>query len=191
MFLNLWSTSLIDDSVATSTLNTVSDLQNPNAPEDGDIEGLATELQRNGVAFGTDNPANAQLGQALTGTLQEVGADADGPMGVVVLEHTPEHLADLRDIAQDIANASGYATVIVRTPHATLGVSDTLTRAQIERGQVAMVAQPDYPEGLRAFVSAAEDFAVNWVLVSAVAVAILAVAVIASFRPGGRSSLEA
>lgn len=191
MFLNLRSTSLIDDSVATSTLNTVSDLQNPNAPEDVDVEGLATELQQNGVAFGTDNPANAQLEQALTGALQEVGVEADGPMGVVVLEHTPEHLADLRDIAQDIANTSGYDTVIVRTPHAALGVSDTLTRAQIERGQVAMVAQPDYPEGLRAFVSAAEGFAVNWVLVSTVAATILAMVVIASFRHGGRSSLEA
>lgn len=159
----------------------MADLQNPNAPEDVDVAALAAQLRGDGVAFGTENPVNAELGPALTQVLGEVRPGVDGPVGVVVLEHTPDHLADVRDIAHDVADAAGYDTVIVRTPHAAVGVSESLTRAQVERGQAAMVSESDYPEGLRAFAEAAEGFSVNWVAVLVVVVVVLAVAAAGAF----------
>ncbi len=140
----------------------MSDPQNPANPEDIDVAALLGQLAQSSVAFGTANPANERLGADLQGALHKEGADVLGDAGIVVLEQTPAHIPDLRDLAQDIAIGSDLDTVIVRTPHVAIGVSDTLTRAQIERGQRAMVAQPDYAVGLDAFVAEASEFGIAW-----------------------------
>lgn len=157
----------------------MTDAQNPAAPADVDTASLAGQLERTPVAFGTSNPVNAELGPALERALATADTSAFDPVAVVVLEHTPPHIPDLRDIAQDIAIESGYDTVLVRTPSAAVGVSDSLTRAQIEQGQRAMVAQPDYVAGVQDFVATANDFAVPWAAVM-VCVVLGAAAVVAA-----------
>ena len=146
------------------------------------LEELVSQLASSSVAFGTDNPVNAELGAALEVTLADANTDSFDPTGLIVLEQTPPVIADLRDLAQDAAAETGLDTVLVRTPHVAVGVSDSLTRAQVERGERAMVAEPDYVAGVHAFNDAANSFSVNWPLVVAVIVVVLAaVAAVTAF----------
>ncbi|MBA1835665.1 MULTISPECIES: DUF6676 family protein [Corynebacterium] len=143
------------------------------------LEELVSQLASSSVAFGTDNPVNAELGPALEDALAEANLD---PAGMIVLEQTPPVIADLRDLAQDAAAETGLDTVLVRTPQVAVGVSDSLTRAQVERGERAMVAEPDYVAGVHAFADAANGFSLNWPLVvAAVLVVLAAVAAAAAF----------
>ena len=147
------------------------------------LEELVSQLSSSSVAFGTDNPVNAALDPALEDALAEANLD---PAGMIVLEQTPPVVADLRDLAQDAAAEAGLDTVLVRTPHVAVGASDSLTRAQVERGERAMVAQRDYPAGVDAFVDAATSFSVNWPLVTAVSVLALVAAALVAARAARR-----
>lgn len=143
------------------------------------LEELVSQLASSSVAFGTDNPVNAELGPALQAALADASLD---PAGMIVLEQTPPVIADLRDLAQDAAAETGLDTVLVRTPQVAVGVSDSLNRAQVERGERAMAAEPDYVAGVHAFADAANLFSVNWPLVvAAVLVVLAAVAAAAAF----------
>lgn len=146
------------------------------------LEELVSQLASSPVAFGTDNPVNAELGPALHNALAAASADSFDPAGMIVLEQTPPVVADLRDLAQDAAAETGLDTVLVRTPQVAVGVSDSLTRAQVERGERAMVAEPDYVAGVHAFADAANSFSLNWPLTVAVVVVVLAaVAAVTAF----------
>ncbi|WP_291313597.1 DUF6676 family protein [Corynebacterium sp. UBA2622] len=144
-------------------------------PADVDMNSLATQLRAGEVAFGTANPANPALGEHISATLHSVDTAGMGPVGVVVLESTPAHPADLRDIAQDLADATERDTVVVRTPQASGAVSHRLTRAEVERGQRAMMTQPDYGDGIRAFAEDAHAGGMNWAVVAFATVVALAV----------------
>lgn len=146
------------------------------------LEELVSQLASSSVAFGSDNPVNAELGAALEAALADANTVSFGPAGMIVLEQTPPVIADLRDLAQDAAAETGLDTVLVRTPQVAVGVSDSLNRAQVERGERAMAAEPDYVAGVHAFADAANLFSVNWPLVvAAVLVVLAAVAAAAAF----------
>ena len=150
------------------------------------LEELVSQLASSSVAFGSDNPVNAELGAALEAALADANTVSFGPAGMIVLEQTPPVIADLRDLAQDTAAETGLDTVLVRTPHVTVGVSDSLTRAQVERGERAMVAEPDYVAGVHAFNDAATSFSVNWPLAVAVIVVVLAAVTAVTAFPARR-----
>lgn len=127
---------------------------------------LARQLRESGAAFEHEGEETAQVREAL-------GQVLDDATGIVLLDHTPEHVPQLRDVAQDLANETGLDTVIVRTPHVAIGVSDALTRAEVEEGQRAMVAQPDPVAGLADFYAASGAFTVPWgAFAAAVAIAV-------------------
>ncbi|MCQ4627140.1 hypothetical protein KBX17_04855 [Corynebacterium sp. CCUG 65737] len=151
---------------------------------EADLDALSAQLRDGRVAFGTDNPANESLAADLTramGNIDAAGAADVGDIGVVVLETTPERPGDLRDIAQDLQNVTGLDTVVVRTPNSAAAVSNSLSRAEIESGQLAMVGEPDYAVGLEAFAAEADGFAPPWVVVFLVLAAIVAVVVLMTF----------
>lgn len=151
---------------------------------EADLDALSAQLRDGRVAFGTDNPVNESLAADLTqamGNMDSTVSTDVGEMGVVVLETTPERPGDLRDIAQDLQNATGLDTVVVRTPHSAAAVSNSLSRAEIESGQLAMVAEPDYAVGLEAFAAEADGFAPPWVVVGLVLAAIVAVVALTTF----------
>lgn len=150
------------------------------------FQDLVSQLDSSAVAFGTDNPVNLELGAALRDTLANADTDGFDPVGIIVLEQTPPVVADLRDLAQDAAAEAGLDTVLVRTPDVVVGASNSLTRAQVERGERAMVAQRDYPAGVDAFVDAATSFSVNWPLVTAVSLLALAAAALVAARAARR-----
>lgn len=159
----------------------------PSAPK---FDSLRTQLIDDAVAFGTDNPVNEALQADLIGAISDIEAGkpgATGPaghVGIVVLEQTDQPAGQLRDLAQDLKNATdtdaAFDTVIVRTPASTAAVSDNLSRAQVEKGQYALINEPDYAEGIRAFAAEADGFAIPWALVAVLLVALVAVAAAAS-----------
>ncbi|MCT1556333.1 hypothetical protein M3E75_10315 [Corynebacterium sanguinis] len=144
-------------------------------PADTDMESLRSQLLDDGIAFGTDNPFNPGLEAALHDALSNADTTAIDPVGVVVLETTPLQPADLRDVAQDLVLNTPFETVIIRTPHAASAVSEHLTRHQIETAQRAMVAEPDYPAGLRLFIDTAQSTSWNWALIALAVIIGLAV----------------
>lgn len=150
-------------------------------PADIDMPNLAAQLEQDGIAFTTSNPANWQLEAHLDATLDSLDAPELAPMGVVVVERTPDRLADLRDIAQDLVLATDYDTVIVRSPGGAGVVSEHLTRAEIEAGQRAMLSQPDYGEGLRAFVAEAQSLSIPWGAVAVAALLVIAAVCAATY----------
>ena len=145
------------------------------------LEELVSQLASSSVAFGTDNPVNAELGPALEDALADANTDSFDPTGMIVLEQTPPVIADLRDLAQDAAAETGLDTVLVRTPQVAVGVSDSLTRAQVERGERAMMAEPDYPAGVHAFADAATSFTVQWPLAVALLLVVLGAVAVAAW----------
>ncbi len=167
----------------------------PSAPN---FDSLRAQLIDDAVAFGTDNPANGALQVDLHGALADIHAGepgATGPagrVGVVVLEQTGQPAGQLRDLAQDLKNVTdadaAFDTVIVRTPASTAAVSDSLSRAQVEKGQYALIGEPDYAEGLRAFSAEAGGFAVPWVLVTVMFSALVATTAATSFLAATRDS---
>ena len=132
-------------------------------PPEIDMADLEGQLAADGIAFGAENPVNGPVEAAMRDALDAASSAGQGHTGLVVLEHTPAHVPDLRDVAQDLLLAGDFDTVIVRTPQVALAVSDTLDRASIDAGQRAMVAESDYPQGVIAFVEAADSFHVPWI----------------------------
>lgn len=143
---------------------------------DSTLDNLVAQLRDSPVAFGTANPVNSDLAATLEDTIAHSDTADFDPIGVIVLEQTPPIIADLRDLAQDAAAQTGLDTILVRTPNVAVGVSDSLTRAQVERGERAMVAEPDYAVGIQAFADAATSFSVQWPLVAALVLVLLSAA---------------
>ncbi len=139
---------------------------------DIDVSSLVHQLREDNIAL---EVANEGLEKHIADALPE-------NHGVVVLEHTPPHIPNVRDLAQDLANETGIDTVIVRTPDVAIAVSSSLTRAQVEQGERAMVAQPDYGDGLRAFLSTSTQTQPAWLPIFLAIVVVTTVVIVASWR---------
>lgn len=150
------------------------------------IDSLAAQLRQDGIAFGDPAGPHYALRADLVRALDE--APGDGDAGVVVLDATPLHGAQLRDLAQDLQIETGLGTVLIRTPHLAIGVSENYTRAEIEQAQRAMVAEPDYGAGVAQFFTRAEAFAVPWGTVGLVVAVVVALIIAASALAFRRSS---
>ena len=154
------------------------------------LDSLAAQLRQDGIALGDVAGPQDQLRADLARAL----AEAPGEAGVVVLDATPLHGAQLRDLAQDLQIETGLDTVLIRTPHLAIGVSEDYTRAQIEHAQRAMVAEPDYGTGVAQFFATAESFALPWgtvgLVVAVVVALIIATSVLASRRSSQAPALD-
>lgn len=145
-----------------------------------DLPGLAAQLREDGVAFGDPAAVDPGLEADIAGALGQVRGGER--VGVVVVDATPAGPAHLRDVAQDLQLETGLDTVIVRTPNLAIGVSEELTRAQVERGQAAMAVQPDYAAGVGDFYAAADGLSVPWGLAGALTLLTAVAVVLATAR---------
>ena len=145
-------------------------------PEGVDIPDLSSQLLEDGVAF--SNPglaADAEIQAPISSALQ-------GSHGIAVVDVYPQHLADARDIAQELQDATGLDTVVVQTVRNVSAVSDTYSRAALES------VQADIPQGLsqvsllEQFYAGVDPFAVPWLSIVAILAIWLAFAVTASYR---------
>lgn len=98
-------------------------------PAGVDVADLAGQLGVDGVAYTSpvlsqDAQLNAEVAQGLR--------DGDG---VAVVDVIADRAPDVRDIAQELQDATGLNTVIVQTPRHVSSVSETYSRADIESVQ--------------------------------------------------------
>lgn len=161
-------------------------------PENIDYDSLREQLSAGNVAFEPTTSANVDhqaVEHAIASASATEGLGGDS-IAVAYLDTTPTQLADLRDVAQDLQLSTTHDTVIVQAPGGVGAVSDTLTRAQIEAGQDALVSAP--PEtGVTAFLEAAQQAdTTNWGIITVIAIAILFAAMLVAFRAERREPLH-
>ncbi|WP_396124795.1 DUF6676 family protein [Corynebacterium sp. HS2168-gen11] len=111
---------------------------------------LLQELKHDGIAMEVAHP---DLEAALHTTVTDL-ATQPNDIGIVILDHTPTHTPQLRDLAQHMLDHSTYELVIVRTPHSAAVVSHGHSRAMLEQAQHSLVSSPDYIDGFRQFILA-------------------------------------
>lgn len=147
-------------------------------PEGVDIPDLSAQLLEDGVAF--SNPglaAEAEIQAPISSALQD-------SHGIAVVDVYPQRLADARDIAQELQDATGLDTVVVQTVRNVSAVSDTYSRAALES------VQADIPQGLsqvsllEQFYAGVDPFAIPWLPIIAILTVGLVVAATTSFRAG-------
>ena len=145
-------------------------------PESVNLSDLSEQLLVDGVALERDNDA---LHQDLVAAKDYAASRGVGELGIAVLEAPPARLADMRDIAQELARDTGIATMVVKVPGTAAVVSTRYSRADLEKAQQSLVVQPDYGVGVRGFVdSLAHPLPVG--LLSALLLVVVAAAVGAS-----------
>ncbi|MGO2166218.1 Rv1476 family membrane protein [Corynebacterium casei] len=138
-------------------------------PEGTDIPALSAQLSEDGVAFSNPELANNQEVQA------PIKAALEDSHGIAVVDVHPQRLADTRDIAQELQDATGLDTVIVQTTRSVSAVSDTYSRAAIESAQTALPQGIDQVTLLDQFYSGVDPLGAPWPII-VVAVLLLAAA---------------
>ena len=145
-------------------------------PESVNLSDLSEQLLVDGVALERDNDA---LHRDLVAARDYAASRGVGELGIAVLEAPPARLADMRDIAQELARDTGIATMVVKVPGTAAVVSTKYSRADLEKAQQSLVVQPDYGVGVRGFAdSLANPLPVG--LLSVLLLVVVAVAVGAS-----------
>lgn len=117
-------------------------------PESVNLFDLSEQLLVDGVALERDNDA---LHRDLVAARDYAASRGVGELGIAVLEAPPARLADMRDIAQELARDTGIATMVVKVPGTAAVVSTKYSRADLEKAQQSLVVQPDYGVGVRGF----------------------------------------
>lgn len=117
-------------------------------PESVNLSDLSEQLLVDGVALERESDA---LHQDLIAARDYAASRGVGELGIAVLEAPPARLADMRDIAQELARDTGIATMVVKVPGTAAVVSTRYSRADLEKAQQSLVVQPDYGVGVRGF----------------------------------------
>ena len=145
-------------------------------PESVNLSDLSEQLLVDGVALERESDA---LHRDLVAARDYAVSRGVGELGIAVLEAPPARLADMRDIAQELARDTGIATMVVKVPGTAAVVSTKYSRADLEKAQQSLVVQPDYGVGVRGFAdSLANPLPVG--LLSALLLVVVAAAVGAS-----------
>ncbi len=163
-------------------------------PDGVDIDDLSRQLAEDSVAFGSFVPVEqvSSLEPGLIDAVSHAEQSGFGSLGVVVLEHTPPHTPDLRDVAQDLLLGTDVDTVIVRAPESGAIVSDVHPRGAIEAAQYPFLGNPDIVGGVFGFIDDVNGWSVNWPLALVlIAVTLAAVGGATAWAVRGRSSLRA
>jgi len=147
-------------------------------PEDVNINALTDELNADGVYIGSLADEYPEMESKLIEVTQKAKEQGIDDMRIAILDQTPAHTADLRDIAQELLNHTGADLVLVRNPMSGAVVSDDVSRATLEAAQYHFLADPDYVRASNFFVDYVSSTSVPWGLVSiAVLITIVVVAV--------------
>lgn len=145
-------------------------------PEGVDIPDLSAQLAEDGVAFSNpDLATNTEIQDPIVSTLQD-------SHGIAVVDVYPTRLADARDIAQELQDATGLDTVVVQTVRNASAVSDTYSRAAIEATQGDIPQGVNQVELLDRFYAGVDPFGVPWPLIVAMAVVALVLAGLLVYR---------
>lgn len=145
-------------------------------PKEVDLANLSGQLRQDGVAF-----SNPHIAKDLE-IQEEIIKSLHPDHGIAVVDSFSASAADARDIAQDLQLATGLDTVIVQTPTHVSAVSDSLTRANIEAAERAIPRGIDQTSVLEQFYSGTDHFAVHWMAIIALILALAGVVGWSAYR---------
>ena len=149
-------------------------------PEGTDIPALSAQLSGGGVAFSNPELANNQEVQA------PIEAALQDSHGIAVVDVHPQRLADARDIAQELQDATGLDTVIVQTTRNVSAVSDTYSRAVIESAQTALPQGIDQVALLDQFYTGVDPLGVPWPIIVVTVLLFAAASAAVAFKAATR-----
>lgn len=149
-------------------------------PEGTDIPALSAQLSEDGVAFSNPELANNQEVQA------PIEAALQDSHGIAVVDVHPQRLADTRDIAQELQDATGLDTVIVQTTRNVSAVSDTYSRAVIESAQTALPQGIDQVALLDQFYTGVDPLGVPWPIIVVTVLLFAAASAAVAFKAATR-----
>lgn len=154
-------------------------------PADVDIDDLARQVDDDGVAHSAwDASSHEAFSAELEPGLRDATAYSEqedlGTLGVVVLDDAPAQTADLRDIAQDVLMSTDVDTIFVKAPGSGAMVSDVHSRSVIESGQPHLLGDPDLVGAIHRFIDHASETGPNWLLLTVLMLAFIAVVVVAT-----------
>ncbi|ADK28873.1 Rv1476 family membrane protein [Corynebacterium pseudotuberculosis] len=145
-------------------------------PQGIDINAYIAEIEASGVALQTPN---AEVHRKLIDATQGHG------LAIAVVDQTPEHPADLRDLAQELLNQVStdgkFSTVAVRSPGTGAVVSKSHSRAELEAWQHQFFSEPDYVLGATRLVADLEHDTIPLAPVGLMALLAVSVAIIGTF----------
>lgn len=121
-------------------------------PEGVNITELAAEMRADGIA-GASLAEEPLIAEALSG---------HDSVGVAIVPVRAQMPADYRDVAQELADATGLDTVIVRGVGTTSVVSEDYSRAAIETAQAKVTATPDHAAAVTQLLASVGEIGVNW-----------------------------
>lgn len=150
---------------------------------EAEFASLAAQLQAGRLASTCPGAEGASDEESLRQFLQEAPLD----LGVIRLCETPLNPADMRDLAQDLSDLTDIGTVLIHSPWVTIGVSDQLSRAQVEVGERSVGPEQSVDLATRTFLDASSSFQPAWAFVAALIVTFLFLATFLALRTFLRS----
>ncbi|MBV7295439.1 hypothetical protein KRX51_05835 [Corynebacterium sp. TAE3-ERU12] len=139
------------------------------ASEYFDIDAIRAELAEDRIVT-----TNAQLDDALQPIVDDAGSRGMPDLQVVVLDKTPETDTLVRDLATTIGQETG-GTVVVRSPMMSGSYSESFSRSALESGELAMMDEIRYPEGLDAFIHTTTTHFIPWSEINYIALGVVMV----------------
>ncbi|MBC3185538.1 hypothetical protein H7347_02930 [Corynebacterium sp. zg-331] len=135
-------------------------------PDQIDLAALSAQLNEQGVAIHGRGSDNISWRNDLASAIDAAESTGRGSFGLAVLDFTPAHTPDLRDIAQELHRAAGLDTVIVRAPSSGATVSSVYSRHDIERAQDEFLATANYTTAVREYPEHLADAPIPWIPLS-------------------------
>ncbi|KQB85569.1 DUF6676 family protein [Corynebacterium oculi] len=120
-------------------------------PDNIDLDAMRTQIADRGVAIHGKGSTDTAYRDKLAAAIDAAEATGQGSFGIAVLDFTPTHTADLRDIAQEIHQGTELDTVIVRAPGSGATVSSVYSRDDIERAQDDFLSTTNYATAVREY----------------------------------------
>ena len=149
-------------------------------PAGVDIADLAGQLEEDGVAYtAPELREDAQLNTDVAQGLR----DGDG---IAVVDVVADRAPDVRDIAQELQDATGLNTVIVQTPRHVSSVSDTYSRADIESVQAQIAPGVDQVDLLSEYYGGLDQISFPVGAVVGVVAVIAVIVLVGSFLAASR-----
>ncbi|APT92509.1 hypothetical protein CPHO_05955 [Corynebacterium phocae] len=147
-------------------------------PAGVDVSDLAAQLAEDRVAFSASTHTEGFDGPAQRG-IQEVLRPGEG---IAVVDVIPAKAADLRDVAQELADATGLETVIVQSPTDVSVVSSRYSRAEIESVQAQIAPGTEHTVVVEQLHEMGGGSGESWTLALVAFVALAAVAASVAWR---------
>ncbi|MDU0477729.1 hypothetical protein QVA66_00560 [Staphylococcus chromogenes] len=131
-------------------------------PEDVDMNALRADLAADNVAVYELGKQYPHLEPQLIDVSRHAETTGFGKTGIVVLDRTPQMPTDVRDIAQELLDTTGYDAIILRTPGTGSVVSRHHSRAELESAQWHFLDEPDIAAGARELIDRCNEHFFPW-----------------------------